>query len=148
MQGAATGTPGYIAPEVAMGDRAVDARADLYALGCVAYYLLTGTLVFPDENPVSMALKHVQAKPDPPSQRTELPIPADLERIVLHCLEKDPAARPATARDLDAMLATCDVPAWTDDHAARWWERHLPPTSSLRSFAQAGTRTPLVVRTV
>jgi len=148
MHGVATGTPGYIAPEVALGDRAVDARADLYALGCVAYYELTGTLVFPDENPVSMALKHVQARPDPPSQRTELQIPSDLERIVLHCLEKDPAARPATARDLNAMLATCDVPAWTDDHAAEWWGRHLPPTSSLRSFAQAGTRTPLVVRTV
>jgi len=146
IQGVATGTPGYIAPEVALGDRAVDRRADLYALGCVAYFMLTGTLVFPDENPVSMALKHVQARPDPPSQRTELRIPADLERIVLHCLEKDPAARPATARDLDGMLGRCDVPAWTEDHAAEWWERHLPPTSSLRLFAQAGTRTPADVQ--
>ena len=88
MEGTAAGTPGYIAPEVALGEDRVDGRADIYALGCVAYFLLTGTLVFPDSNPMTMALKHVQARPDPPSARTELPIPADLERVVMRCLEK------------------------------------------------------------
>ena len=76
VEGTTAGTPGYIAPEVALGEIDVDARADIYALGCVAYFLLTGTLVFPDSNPMSMALKHVQAQPDPPSTRTELPMPA------------------------------------------------------------------------
>jgi serine/threonine-protein kinase len=146
MEGMATGTPGYIAPEVALGEAAIDARADVYAVGCVAYFLLTGTLVFPDPNPLSMALKHVQSRPDPPSQRTELPIPADLERFVLHCLEKKPADRPAGAREMFEALSACGVPAWTDRAADAWWARHLPPTSSLRSFAQAAAHTPPVVR--
>jgi serine/threonine-protein kinase len=130
--GTTTGTPGYIAPEVALGEPGVDGRADVYALGCVAYYLLSGTLVFPDSNPMSMALKHVQAKPEPLSSRAELPVPADLERIVMSCLEKAPASRPASARELARALVACDLPAWTEEDAAAWWERHLPPTSSLR----------------
>jgi serine/threonine-protein kinase len=146
MEGVATGTPGYIAPEVALGQAAIDGRADIYALGCVAYFLLTGTLVFPDPNPVSMALKHVQQPPDPPSQRTELPIPAALERIVMHCLEKSAAARPATARELLGQLDACGLPPWTESAADAWWERHLPISSSLRSFAQTPPHTPAVVR--
>ena len=85
----------------------VDARADLYALGCVAYVLLTGTLVFPDPNPVELTLKHVTGVPDPPSLRTELPIPSDLERIILQCLEKNPADRPASARELRREVGNC-----------------------------------------
>jgi eukaryotic-like serine/threonine-protein kinase len=139
--GATTGTPGYIAPEVALGEAGVDGRADLYALGCVAYFLLTGTLVFPDSNPMSMALKHVQAPPDPPSARTELPVPADLEAIVMQCLEKDPAARPASAREIMRALRRCEIPEWNDVHASEWWEKHLPTGSSLR-----GTGTDAEVR--
>src|SRR5262245_11125248 len=74
VEGTAAGTPGYIAPEVALGEEQVDGRADVYALGCIAYFLLTGKLVFSESNPMTMALKHVQAKPEPPSARTELPI--------------------------------------------------------------------------
>jgi eukaryotic-like serine/threonine-protein kinase len=132
LEGTAAGTPGYIAPEVALGEDRVDGRADIYALGCLVYYLLTGTLVFPDSNPMTMALKHVQARPDPPSARTALPIPADLERIVMRCLEKKPADRPGTAREMAELLEACDLEAWTQDDAASWWERHLPATSSLR----------------
>jgi serine/threonine-protein kinase len=132
--GATTGTPGYIAPEVALGEPSVDGRADIYALGCVAYFLLTGTLVFPDPNPMSMALKHVQSRPDPISVRTELPIPADLERLVMQCLEKSPAARPSTAREVATALRRCNLPPWTEDDAAAWWERHLPASSSLRAI--------------
>jgi len=148
VEGVAAGTPGYIAPEVALGEAAVDARADLYALGCVAYVLLTGTLVFPDPNPLSMTLKHVQAAPDPPSLRTELPIPPDLERIILQCLEKNPADRPASARDLDERLGHSLASGWTERDAQDWWELHLPQSSSLRSFAQAAPRTPPVVQKV
>ena len=146
MEGVATGTPGYIAPEVALGHAAIDGRADLYALGCVAYFLLTGTLVFPDPNPVSMALKHVQQPPDPPSQRTELPIPPALERLVLRCLAKAPDQRPASASELIEHLDACGLPPWTERAASDWWERHLPVTSSLRSFAQTPTHTPAMVR--
>jgi serine/threonine-protein kinase len=147
VEGMATGTPGYIAPEVALGESAIDGRADVYALGCVAYFLLTGTLVFPDANAMSMALKHVQATPDPPSQRTEMPIPADLERVVMSCLAKKAADRPTTTEVIQ-MLTACRVTPWTDEDAADWWARDLPATSSLRSFAQPAAFTPPVVRKI
>lgn len=148
MEGMTTGTPGYIAPEVALGEPNVDGRADVYALGCVAYFLLTGTLVFDDPNPMSMALKHVQAAPDRPSQRTELQIPPDLEDIVMRCLAKKPDDRPSGAGELARLLAACSTPIWTEAEAEAWWERHLPATSSLRSFAQDASRTPPVVRKI
>jgi eukaryotic-like serine/threonine-protein kinase len=148
VEGVTAGTPGYMAPEVALGSPDVDGRADLYAIGCLGYVLLTGTLVFPDTNPMSMALKHVQAKPDPPSQRTELPIPPDLERLILQCLEKKPANRPSTARELRERLLMSGVSPWTEHDAASWWEHHLPHSSSLRSFAQSTMRTPPVVQKV
>jgi serine/threonine protein kinase len=148
VEGVTAGTPGYMAPEVALGSPDVDGRADLYAIGCLGYVLLTGTLVFPDTNPMSMALKHVQAKPDPPSQRTELPIPPDLERLILQCLEKKPDNRPSTARELRERLLMSGVSAWTEHDAASWWEHHLPHSSSLRSFAQSTMRTPPVVQKV
>jgi serine/threonine-protein kinase len=132
--GATTGTPGYIAPEIALGEPAVDGRADIYAIGCVAYFLLTGTLVFPDPNPMSMALKHVQTPPEPMAARTELPIPGDLERVIMQCLAKSPATRPSSARELARLLRRCDLPPWTEDDAAAWWERHLPASSSLRAI--------------
>ena len=146
VEGVATGTPGYMAPEIALGEGVVDARADIYALGCVAYFLLTGTLVFSDPNPLTLALKHVQAVPDPPSQRTELPIPEALERLVLHCLAKKPAERPASARDIIDVLAATNPGSWTDRDATAWWERHLPATSTLRSFAQPPTTAPSAVQ--
>ncbi|MEO8259538.1 MAG: serine/threonine-protein kinase [Acidobacteriota bacterium] len=132
MEGTAAGTPGYIAPEVALGEEHVDGRADIYALGCLVYYLLTGTLVFPDSNPMTMALRHVQSRPDPPSARTAVPIPADLERIVMQCLEKRPSDRPASARGVAALFEACQLVPWTQAEAVVWWETHLPATSSLR----------------
>jgi serine/threonine-protein kinase len=148
LEGVATGTPAYMPPEIAMGQDDVDARADIYALGCVAYFLLTGSLVFPDVSPMAMALKHVQTIADPPSARTELPIPPDIERIVMRCLEKKREDRPASAAAIAEMLAACDVPAWTTQDAAAWWTTNLPPTSSLRSSAQGAVHTPPVVRKI
>ena len=146
VEGVTLGTPEYMAPEMARAESSVDARADLYALGCVAYVLLTGSLVFTDPNPVGVALKHMRAVPVPPSQRTSRPVPPDLERVILMCLEKEPAARPAGARELERMLAACDLPPWTDDDAAAWWVRHLPPTSPLRAFSKDSPETPPVVQ--
>ena len=133
MEGVASGTPGYIAPEIALGERAVDHRADIYALGCVSYFLLTGSLVFEDTNPLTMALKHVQAIPDPPSQRTELPVPDSLERLVMQCLAKKPSERPASAVDVAKATAACDLVQWTEEDAEAWWSRNLPQSSGLRS---------------
>ena len=132
MEGVTAGTPGYIAPEVALGEMTVDGRADLYALGCVAYFLLTGTMVFEDTNPMTVALKHVQTAPQPLSSRTELPIPRDLERIIMQCLEKKPSDRPSSARELALLLEACELPPWTEEDAADWWTRNLPATSTLR----------------
>jgi len=88
--------------------------------------LLTGTLVFPDTNPMSMALKHVQAPPDPPSQRTELPIPRELDDLVMACLEKDPDKRPQDAERLFEMACHCgSSEAWDNAMARHWWETNL-----------------------
>ena len=95
-----TGTPAYMAPEIILGEANVDRRADVYALGCVAYYLLTGQLVFEADTPMKMLMQHVQAEPVPPSQRTELRIPRELDELVLACLNKDPNQRPQNAEEL------------------------------------------------
>jgi len=137
VEGITLGTPEYMAPEVARASRTVDARADLYALGCVAYFLLTGMLVFNDSNPVTVALKHMKTPPVPPSRRTDKPVPPDLERVILACLEKDPGARPQSAREIERLLAACHVPQWNEEDADAWWQTHLPAASPLRSFSQA-----------
>jgi serine/threonine-protein kinase len=140
VEGVTLGTPEFMAPEVAGGSRTVDARADLYALGCVAYVLLTGALVFTDANPVTVAVKHMRNPPVPPSKRTDRFVPPDLERVVLACLEKDPGNRPSSARDVERMIAACNVPPWKEEDADAWWEKHLPATSALRSFSQASAQ--------
>ncbi len=79
------------------------ARADLYALGCVAYYLLTGEQVFTGDTVLKVITQHLQAVPVPPSERTELPIPATLEHLVLACLAKKPEDRPQTRATTGAV---------------------------------------------
>ena len=122
-----TGTPAYMAPEIILGERNVDRRADVYALGCVAYFLLTGQLVFEADTPMKMLLQHVQAEPVPPSQRTELPIPPEIDELVLSCLQKDPDKRPQNAEVLLKMTLGCKTSdCWTSDLAKAWWHKHLP----------------------
>jgi len=129
-QAESLGTPAFMAPEQARGEEDIDSRADIYSLGCVAYYLLTGSLVFCATSAISMALAHIEQKPEPPSQRAELPIPPSLERVVLSCLEKKREDRPQTALELDALLTACaDVPEWTQADARRWWLLHRPERS-------------------
>jgi serine/threonine-protein kinase len=121
---AVRGTPAFMAPEQAMGTD-LDGRADIYATGCVAYWLLTGQFVFTAETPMGLLLQHAQAPPTPPSARTDLPIPTALDDLVLSCLAKDPAKRPQSARELSLRLA--EVPgasAWTQDRARDWWVTH------------------------
>jgi len=120
-----TGTPAYMAPEVILGEE-VDRRADVYSFGCVAYYLLTGRLVFEAETPMKMLLQHVQAPPVPPSARSELTIPPEIDALVLACLEKDPDKRPQHAEELLLAACGCSCDAWDQPQAKRWWQTHLP----------------------
>jgi eukaryotic-like serine/threonine-protein kinase len=121
------GTPAFIAPEQALG-RPVDGRADIYATGCVAYWMLTGHVVFDADTPMASLLHHASTPATLPSTRTELPIPAALDQLVLSCLAKDPAERPQSARELSRRLAEVKgVSAWTGDRANGWWAMHEPP---------------------
>jgi serine/threonine-protein kinase len=121
------GTPAFIAPEQAMGAAEIDGRADIYAAGCVAYWLLTGRLVFTADTPMGLLLHHARTAPTPPSALTELPIPAALEQLVMSCLAKDPAHRPQSARELSRRLAELDGAGdWTQERAKAWWEMHEP----------------------
>jgi eukaryotic-like serine/threonine-protein kinase len=121
---AVRGTPAFIAPEQAMGGE-VDGRADIYAIGCVAYWLLTGHLVFTADSPMGLLLRHAQTPPTPPSARTDLPIPPALDDLVLSCLAKDPAKRPQSAKELSLRLAEVEgLSAWTQDRARDWWVAH------------------------
>jgi eukaryotic-like serine/threonine-protein kinase len=114
------GTPGYMAPEIAVSDK-VDGRADLYALGCVAYYLLTGRQVFEGGTVMQVIAKHLQEAPVPPSQRAPIAVPPALEQLVLSCLAKKPEDRPQSAAELARALAAIDVVPWTAIQAREWW---------------------------
>ena len=125
--GTTAGTPAYMAPEMAMGGANLDGRADLYALGCVAYWMLTGRQVFEGENSIATILKHVRDTPVPPSQRTEIYIPPELEAIIMACLEKDPADRPHDAAEVMQRLSQVRFARlWTTDRARQWWDAHGP----------------------
>ena len=123
--GLTPGTPAYMAPEMALA-HTVDGRADLYALGCVAYFLLTGQRVFEADNAFQMIAKHMREVPVPPSRRTELPVPVALERLVLACLAKEPADRPQSAAELARWLAAIEVEPWGDEQAIQWWTVNRP----------------------
>jgi serine/threonine-protein kinase len=125
-ESAIQGTPAFIAPEQAMGTN-VDGRADIYATGCVAYWLLTGQSVFTADSALGMVMQHAQKAPAPPSVRTDLPIPKDLENLVLSCLAKDPADRPQSAGELSLRLAELEgASSWTQDRARAWWASYQP----------------------
>jgi serine/threonine-protein kinase len=120
----AIGTPAFMAPEMAMG-REVDGRADLYGLGCVAYWLLTGRSVFEGTSYFEVVAKHMHETPDPPSRHAPQSLPAELDALVLECLAKDPALRPASARELEKRLKAIAMEPWQDEQAEAWWNAHL-----------------------
>jgi serine/threonine-protein kinase len=131
--GLIAGTPAFMPPEMALG-KEVDGRADLYALGCVGYFLLTGLPVFDRKTALETLHDHTSTLPIPPSRRVSTPIPADLEAVLLACLAKEPADRPESARVLEARLAAT-VPAgggWSSADAERWWDRNSPATGGFR----------------
>ena len=122
-----TGTPAYIAPEMVRGDRVADHRVDLYTLGCVAYWLLTGRLVFQAPNAIQLMYQHANTPPVPPSQLSEFEIPPALDAVILACLAKFPEERPQSAAELSSrLMQAMPAPAWTEELAHRWWNRHHP----------------------
>lgn len=124
--GIVAGTPAFMAPEMVAGEPKVGPQVDIYSLGCVAYWLLTGQLVFDGRSPMAILLQHAKDPPPRPSSQAPHRIPAELDELVLACLEKEPSSRPNSSRDLSARLAqiAAQLPAWTSDEAEAWWRKH------------------------
>jgi serine/threonine protein kinase len=121
------GTPAIMAPEMVRFHAPVDRRADLYAVGCVAYWLLTGKRVFEAETRHDMLVMHAHQRPVMPSARVGTRLHPELESVIMRCLEKNPDRRPQTARELRDQLDTLRFEhAWTDERARLWWKRHRP----------------------
>lgn len=118
-----SGTPLYMSPESIQTPESVDACSDLYAVGAVGYFLLTGQTAFSARTLGELCQQHLTAIPDAPSQRLGRTISAEVEHAILACLEKSRAKRPQTARDLAAMLDRA-TQSWSLDDAEEWWSRH------------------------
>jgi serine/threonine-protein kinase len=128
----AMGTPAYMAPEAILGEP-VDRRVDVYALGCLLHYLLTGKRLFDADTSMRLLLHHVQTIPQPPSARSEQYIPREIDDLVMHCLQKDPNRRPHNAEDV-LHRASAIRGDWDHRSARQWWETHLPHLSSPSTF--------------
>ncbi|HEY3964404.1 MAG TPA: serine/threonine protein kinase [Planctomycetaceae bacterium] len=136
------GTPLYMSPEAVTNPDLVDARSDLYSLGAVAYFLLTGTAVFNGPTINEIFRRHVDARPQAPSERLGQAIDPLLEKTIVRCLEKSPAARPASALELADTLARCVAAGdWTGADAKAWWATRAPKETVDGSDAAAGTTT-------
>jgi serine/threonine-protein kinase len=126
-EGARPGTPGYMAPERIYGLDG-DSRGDIYALGCVGYWLIAGRKPFESESAAELMRQHAEAAPPPLGSIARQAVPAALEAVLASCLEKRPEARPASARVLGAALAeSLGQAAWTEAEAEEWWKREWPP---------------------
>ena len=134
------GTPAYMAPEFVTGEP-IDGRLDLYALGCVGYFLLTGLLVFDADSPVRMIGQHLRTEPVPPSTRSGRSIPEELDRVIVACLAKQPVRRPASAEALESRLAAIESAPWSQEEARAWWNTSMRPSmpSSPVVFSTPGT---------
>jgi serine/threonine-protein kinase len=123
---AISGTPAFMAPEMIGDNDAVGPAADVYALGCVAYWLLTGKFVFQAPNATAMLLRHLQQQPEPASASSPHTIPPELDKLILECLSKEPSARPANAVELGRRLGACVAgEEWTDEMAQTWWAENM-----------------------
>ncbi len=125
VDGAMAGTPAYMFPEAVSGKATIDARSDIYSLGCVAYWLLTGRRLFSAETPMAMLVAHATMEPEAPSLSSELAIPAELDRVILACLAKNPDDRPRNAAELARRLRGVEFDRpWGQERARDWWELH------------------------
>lgn len=123
--GTVLGTPAFLAPELLRSEGAFDHRVDIYALGCIAFWLLAGRPPFEGQDPLALVRQHADTVPCPPSQFADAPIPAELDALVLDCLAKHPADRPATADDLlDRLARVPFATPWDQSRARSWWQQH------------------------
>jgi serine/threonine-protein kinase len=140
VQGTILGSPPFMSPEQAAGKGHLDARSDIYSVGGVAYYLLTGQAPFERETALEMLIAHASEAVVPPS-RLRPEVPADLEAVVLRCLEKEPGKRFADADSLEKALAACqDAGRWTEDDAAEWWKEHRQAPATDAEIDNAPTK--------
>jgi serine/threonine-protein kinase len=124
---ATSGTPGFMSPEQVMGAPEVDRRSDLYAVGCVGYWLVTGLPVFEGRTAMEIMMRHVRDDPMAPSRRVELPVPRELDAVILASLAKDPDRRPQSADELRGLLEAVPLARpWRLDRARQWWDTHRP----------------------
>ena len=138
-----TGTPLYLAPESITAPDTVDGRSDLYAVGGVAFWLLTGTHVFDGKTIVEVCSHHLRTLPESPSARLGAPVPRDLEEIILRCLAKSPADRYADAEALGHALDACEAAEeWSNDRAAAWWKAHRAEADAARPKMMRPSRMP------
>ncbi len=114
------GTPQYMAPESILQPDSADARTDIYALGAVAYYLLAGVDVFDGKSVIELCTQHLHEAPKPLTKRG-VTVPAELDALVLACLEKKPDRRPQSAAELRRKLDACAIAPWSSDDARSWW---------------------------
>ena len=131
--GQVNGTPATMPPEAVADGAKLDARGDIYSLGCVAYWLVTGRDVFEGESPLAVIVKHVQETPVPPSEVSEIAIPPAFDRLILNCLAKNPETRPQSMDEISAELKRLIDGSWDNDSARRWWETHAPEAVSSNS---------------
>lgn len=123
--GSLTGTPLYMSPESIQSPMSVDGRSDIYAVGAIGYFLLTGHPVFEAANLAELCQKHIDEPPVLPSKRSKTEISSQLEDALMSCLEKTRARRPQTARDLSLLLSACTAAGeWSIADGDRWWGRH------------------------
>jgi len=138
--GGITGTPLYMSPEAIQSPLTVDGRSDLYGVGAVGYYLLTGKTVFSGESVISICQKHLEEAPIPLSKIISTPVSDALEHAMLSCLEKARSSRPQTARALAEMLRACpEATTWSIQQAEAWWSRHLRKTDSTPAINESKT---------
>ena len=125
-KGLVVGTPSYMAPEMASSEAVVDGRTDIYALGCVGYWMLTGSRVFEGGTPGEIVAHHIGTEADLLSSRAEQSIPGSLEQIIMQCLAKDPGERPQTAEEMARMLSASGLSGmWAQDDAREWWQNNV-----------------------
>jgi eukaryotic-like serine/threonine-protein kinase len=136
-EGSIAGSPLYMSPEQALGDSEPDARSDIYSLGAVAYYLLTGVPPFDGDKAIKIILAHAQQQLVPPS-RLRPEIPADLEQVVMRMLAKKPADRFRDVVSLRQALADCVAAGgWTHVEAASWWQSNGATNGQAESLTAA-----------
>jgi serine/threonine-protein kinase len=129
------GTPLYLSPEAISTPDRIDARSDLYALGAVGYFLVTGQPLFEGRTIMELCAHHLHTAPIPPSLRLGRPVGRQLEAVLLSCLEKDPADRPLSAMAVHDALAASDAAShWSAEDARRWWAAYRPdgPATTVR----------------